>query len=547
MILNLILSLTPISLLVIYLIKHSVLKYHSKFTEVDTIITEALGILTEPDPNVRSIIFDNYRIDLTRKRRKLPLFDQESQAHLKIPKTHLQDYQCIQLINKIISLCHYAKTEAIEQKIKDFLNECEIYQHPVTQEHKVIDQLPSNPEKKISTVVALEKNTENIFAFSKGHPEKILERCTRILINNEKHELNNRIRLKLIKRIKNLNSRGHKVIAFAYKGLPKKRYQKYTSKFAENDLIFVGLIGLGHFINPALLEPIKAIKKRGIKIYLTAKTRERKAVGIAHELSIINPQYFEAIEASYLDTLDDNKLSKMLKNREKDFVFSNLLPKHSDRIKTILSSNGHKILKTDIEESTLTKLLTKIEKSKRIKANSKKIIIHTIYGKSIVAGLTIISILFHAPLPFTITQLLIIDLLINGSLQSALNSEKEKHHHFKTQKILGISFLNLTTIGFLYFFYLIQIGWFPKEAIIPGQASEIALITTAMLQIINAYRVKNDKEINLYLILTSITTLLLTILITNLPPSEWGMVIFLLATVELSSKTYRYLAHKYGH
>ncbi|MBI2634248.1 cation-transporting P-type ATPase [Candidatus Peregrinibacteria bacterium] len=335
-----ILSGIPFSLIIILAYARFFSPYNSSLAKATTIITNISGNLIHENLAVKSLIFDKYEAMMDEKSNFTYIENHDTKEDLKLDKRELRKELTMQLIAAISALCHYPKHQEIETVISKFLKNCAMDEKRLGQKYGIITHIPTSEVKKISTIVAIDKESEEIFAFNKGNPSAILERCTRIFLNGKNTGLtSNQIR-KLKIQIEKLNQKGEKTIAFAYKPLPKKKLENYTDQFTENDLVLLGIIGLGNYIKDNLYETVENIKKDGIKIYIVSSLKGRKALAIGRDLGIVNPRYFEVISSKDLENIPQEKLRKMIKNKEKDYIFCDITDENRPKIIDALREEG---------------------------------------------------------------------------------------------------------------------------------------------------------------------------------------------------------------
>lgn len=313
----------PLSLLIIKLIVSLFAKHDMTLGKVSTICTNVIGSLTQSKLALKTFYYDEHLFEvLQNKQIEAENLDNKDKFTLEL--SELKKDETLKLVAIASALCHYKKMQSLEDEANNFLAQSGFSQNALISNFHILAKLPTDKKKKISSVVAKNLDDESIFSFSKGNPYAILKRCKRIQIKDQKVELTPRLRRKIHRRLDKLNMRGYKVIAFAYKGLPKKQYQTYNEDFAENDLVFTSIFAFINPVNNWVRSSIKRAQDNDIKMYIVTGTQEKKAIALGIELGIINPNYFESITGSQLSDLNDKKLAKMLSNREKDYVFSEM-------------------------------------------------------------------------------------------------------------------------------------------------------------------------------------------------------------------------------
>jgi len=517
--LTLIIAGIPFSLLVSNYFQKIFSKFNTKLANINTVCTKVIGTLTRDEISVKSLQYDKYKVKVDEESDFLEFYNQETKKTIKIEQRELKKDETVNFMAICATLCHYEKMRNIETVMSHFFQFCNISSSQIEHEYKIIDEIPCRKNKKISTVVTIKNTTQEIFSFSKGNPKAILEKCSRMLVSGNKIEIDYQLRRKLKRQIKSLNKRGEKVIAFAYKGLPLKRYDKYTESFAEKDMVLVGIVGLGNFIDKELSKQISELKNAGVKIRLLAKTRARKAIAVGQELGIVNPQYFESIEKDELEDLSDEKLAKMLANKEKDYVFSELREDDHNRIVNILKNKGENVIIANKREGfSIKTILERIQKGRQINANTKKIYSHALVCKITEVIMIITAIVVRAPLPLSIGLIITIDLIINLPLELALKHEPENNSKdINHTKLITIGIITGIIISGVYIWSLTRFGWYPGENITVqseafAQSASIAFILLIIFQLTNAYKIRRQKNIisNPYLPIVSILVLLLT-------------------------------------
>ena len=515
------LSLTPVSLIIIQLFTKVFTKHDSTLAKTTTICTTMLGTLTKDSMHLQNLIFDKYRAIFEEESLLASLENKETKEETRIEKKQLQKEESIKYMTVATHLCRFHKIHNIEKIMGDFFNSCGINHIQVREQFDVISKIQSDENKKFSSTVAIKKDSKEIFSFSKGHANTILKKCTRMLVDGKKIEIDAKLRQKLSKDIKKLNENGQKTIAFAYKPLPFKRLSHYTEDFVENDLVLLGIVGLGDIINTELSETIENLKALNIKMYLLSGTKEQKSIAIGHELKITNPKYFEAIDNESLRDLNDEQISKMLSNKEKDYTFYLLTDEDKKRIIEILSKNGEIVALCDGKDGEELKSILKIIQHEKQKNNNyRKLLLHSLSCKMIEIILLITALIFQAPLALSITMILTIDIVINIIMENVLKIDNtndvepnEKGH------LLVMGILGGIICGGVYIWSLMRFGWTPGttlETTDPAliKSTSMAFILLCIIQVINAYNIKNSKK-SPYLILTSIIIMIVIYIMTH--------------------------------
>lgn len=203
------------------------------------------------------------------------------------------------------------------------------------QEEKMhrVDEIPFDSERKLMSTI---HETNNVFrAFTKGAPDVLLEKCNRILIDNEVKELTVEIKEKITAANVDMAHQALRVLAFAYNEI-ESIPENVTTENIERNLIFAGLVGM---IDPPREEVKHAIEKckmAGIRPIMITGDYKITAMTIGRELGILD-EGGTAIEGNELDDMSDEELSN---NVEKYSIYARVSPEHKVKIVKAWQSRG---------------------------------------------------------------------------------------------------------------------------------------------------------------------------------------------------------------
>lgn len=207
----------------------------------------------------------------------------------------------------------------VNKGIQDGKNKAELY-------HKMprINEIPFDSNRKMMTTIHKIGNKYRII--TKGAPDVLLDKCKMQIQNNT---YQTKMIEKSIIQTKNLQmaQKALRVIAIAYKDVDYLP-QKIESKTIENDLTFVGLIGMIDPPREGVKEAVRTCKKAGIKTVMITGDHIATATAIAKELDILGIKD-KAITGQELDKIPQEKLEKEIKEYS---VFARVTPEHKVRI-----------------------------------------------------------------------------------------------------------------------------------------------------------------------------------------------------------------------
>lgn len=189
--------------------------------------------------------------------------------------------------------------------------------------------IPFDSNRKMMSVVMKENSKETCYV--KGAPERIIDKCSRILIQGEVRPLTATYKKEILKSVETMSNKALRCIAGAYKDSGVSH-----NKSVENDLIFVGIAGI---IDPPRKEVKDAVLKcklAGIKVIMITGDHKNTAYAIGKDLDICKSME-EVITGEELDKLSDKELSQRV---DRLCIFARVSPQHKLRIVKVLKKKN---------------------------------------------------------------------------------------------------------------------------------------------------------------------------------------------------------------
>ncbi len=194
-----------------------------------------------------------------------------------------------------------------------------------------VDEIPFDSNRKMMTTIHKIGNKYRVI--TKGAPDVLLQKCTKEVldINEMNSQYSIRVQALNISKIQNDNKQmaqnALRVIAVAYKDvdyLPTK----IDSANIENNLTFVGLIGMIDPPRDGVKEAVRTCKDAGIKTVMITGDHLETARAIARDLGILESKD-KAITGQELDKMTQEQLEKNIRDYS---VFARVTPEHKVRI-----------------------------------------------------------------------------------------------------------------------------------------------------------------------------------------------------------------------
>ena len=202
-----------------------------------------------------------------------------------------------------------------------------------------VQEIPFDSERKLMTTVN-EMNGKYI-VYTKGGIDELLKKCIAYEINNKVYDdIGNYIN-KIREKNEEMAKEALRVLGCAYKEIDHIPSKEEMTQI-ENDLIFIGMVGM---IDPPREEAKVAVEKcktAGIKVVMITGDHKITATAIAKKLGILENEE-EAITGLELEQMTDEELEK---NVRKYSVYARVSPEHKVRIVTAWQKNGEVVAMT---------------------------------------------------------------------------------------------------------------------------------------------------------------------------------------------------------
>lgn len=194
-------------------------------------------------------------------------------------------------------------------------------------------EIPFDSERKLMTTI--NELNEKLRVLTKGAPDVLLDRCSKILIEGKVEALTRKHK----DNIKNANTgmanKALRVLGVAYKDIDEIP-QQLDSQSVENDLVFVGLVGMIDPPRPEAREAVRICSEAGIRPIMITGDHRDTAAAIAKELNIIKDES-EVITGSELNAISDEDFELQV---VKYSVYARVSPEHKVKIVNAWKKRG---------------------------------------------------------------------------------------------------------------------------------------------------------------------------------------------------------------
>ena len=199
---------------------------------------------------------------------------------------------------------------------------------------KRVGEAPFDSMRKMMSTAY--QNGGRVIQYTKGAPDEILKNCTMILKNGTAVPITDDDRKNILDQNRAFAQQALRVLAAAYKEYDAVP-QSFSPEAVENELVFIGLVGMIDPVRPEVKAAIEECKGAGIRAIMITGDHRDTAVAIGKELGIISDES-GAITGTLLDEISDEQLAKDI---SKYSVYARVRPEHKVRIVNAWKSNGY--------------------------------------------------------------------------------------------------------------------------------------------------------------------------------------------------------------
>lgn len=198
-----------------------------------------------------------------------------------------------------------------------------------------VEELPFDSSRKMMTTFHSSYVNGKIVSFTKGAPDILISKCSKIALNGSIVDFSKDLKEKVLAINTKFARSALRVLSMAYK-LWNEVPEHPDFELVENDMIFVGLVGMIDPARPEVKESIKLCKKAGIETVMITGDYKETAYAIAHDLGMVESES-QAMMGNELDNYTEEELREVVKKTK---VYARVSPEHKVKIVTALKDNG---------------------------------------------------------------------------------------------------------------------------------------------------------------------------------------------------------------
>jgi Ca2+-transporting ATPase len=180
--------------------------------------------------------------------------------------------------------------------------------YDLKEKYEILKEFSFSSEiKRMTTICKRKLNPKEIFAFTKGAPERILEISNRIEVNGEIKALSEDLREELLKKIQLRANQGYRTLAVAYNNIEK--IKDINREKTETNLIFLSFLSILDPPRPDVRSAVEESESGGIKVVMITGDHPATAKTIASQMRIYKDGDL-VVEGADISNINDNDFNR---------------------------------------------------------------------------------------------------------------------------------------------------------------------------------------------------------------------------------------------
>lgn len=400
-----------------------------------------------------------------------------------------------------------------------------------------VAEIPFESERKRMTTIHQVLNgdfSSPYIAFVKGAPDILLQQCHFIEVNGQVRPLTPGDKEQVLAANEAMASGALRVLGAAYRPLEQVPAEP-DANAVENELVFLGLIGMIDLARPEVKPAIAEGRNAGLRTVMITGDYPNTAVAIAQQLDMIHKDG-RILTGAQLDDMSDAQLQQHVESVN---VYARVSPQHKLRIVEALQNRGHVVAMTgdgvndapalkranigvamgitgtDVSKEVADMVLTDdnyasivaaVEEGRIIYANIRKFVFYLLSCNVAEILIIFIAMLVGLPLPLTAIQLLVLNLVTDGAPALALGMEKGdpdvmdrpprpvNEPVINREMQVGILVQSIVKPATVLGAFLIGLNWYGWEGHGLTTAETMAFATLAMGELVRAYTSRSERH-----------------------------------------------------
>jgi len=501
--------------------------------ETTVICSDKTGTITKGEMTVNKIFINDTWLDVSGVG-----YETKGNFLFKNKKVVIEKQPNLKLLLANLVLCNDAYIEKNEQTNEFKVNgsstevallilaaKAKLFKEDLT--FKRIQEMPFNSERKMMSVLC-SINQEKV-VYAKGALEYLIKHCTHIQKKDRVVELTDQERKKIFSANNEMTLQSLRTLAVAY-----KKVETITKNHFEENLIFVGLVGMEDAPRAEVKESIKQCKNAGINVKIITGDNENTALSIARQVGLRG----KLMLGQDIDNLTDDELKRSIGNVA---VFARVNPEHKLRLIKALKANGEVVTMTGdgvndapalkeahigvamgkngtdvsrsvadltLKDDNFSTIVSAISEGRTIFKNIRKFVTYQLSCNFAELSILFIGVLLAPLLGWQVPLLLALHLLFmnlvtdnlpaitlgfNSSSQDVMIEQPRKNAEILNKRLVGLLIFNGSLLMlFTLLSYFLAFNFLGKDL---EYARTVALFTLIGLEIVSAFNFRSFRKL----------------------------------------------------
>jgi P-type Ca2+ transporter type 2C len=414
-----------------------------------------------------------------------------------------------------------------------------------------VGEIPFSSESKRFTT--LHETPDGVVAYAKGAPEVILASCSRVLTGDGEKALEDVDRESVLGTAQDLAGEALRVLAVA-------RHPGATVETAEEEMTFLGLVGMIDPPRPEVKDAVRTCREAGIKPVMITGDHPVTAEAIARELGLLTDG--RVVTGAELEAMDDAELERDVEDIE---VYARVSPAHKLRVVTAFQARGHSVAMTGdgvndapalkkadigvamgitgtdvtkeaaamtLTDDNFASIVAAVEEGRGVFGNIKKYLMYLLAANLGEICLLLAASLLGRPLPLSAVQILYVNLATDGLPALALSVDPRERDLMRrpprdrdtgifSKPVIALIVTGGIASGIITFGLFL---WALSTDRVLAEAMTMVFATLVLIEFFKAFSYRSDRHsvlarpfANKWLNLAILWELTLLVLVVNVP------------------------------
>ena len=238
------------------------------------------------------------------------------------------------LLAKAMALCSDAtidegettsKGEPTEAALVNYAFKLDLPKYKLEEKEPRVGEAPFDSLRKMMSTI--HQQNGKYIQYTKGATDVVIERCKYYYDGKNILPITDEYKAEVAKMNKEFASNALRVLSAAFK-YHEKMPESLEPTFLENDLVFIGIVGMIDPCRDEVFAAIKECREAGIRPIMITGDHKDTAVAIGRQLGIIDDES-QAVTGSYLDQFDEEQMKEVVQQFS---VYARVQPEHKTKI-----------------------------------------------------------------------------------------------------------------------------------------------------------------------------------------------------------------------